>query len=70
MGVRPHIFRKQITNITREIFSKVVHLQQARESCDTFRKSNTEGRRALKADKNLNETAINTRACLYASRNN
>ena len=41
VGVRPHIFRKQITNITREIFSKVMHLQQARGSCDTFRKSNT-----------------------------
>ena len=27
-------------------------------------------KRVLKADKNLNETAIDTRACLYAPRNN
>ena len=31
---------------------------------------NTQEKRVLKADKNLNETAIDTRACLYAPRNN
>ena len=30
--VCPYIFCKQITNITREIFSEVMHLHQARES--------------------------------------
>ena len=34
MVVCPHIFYKQITNITREIFSEVVNLHQACESCD------------------------------------
>ena len=47
-----------------------MHLHQARESCNTFRKSNTLKKRVLKAEKNLNETAIDTRACLYALRNN
>ena len=70
MVVCPHIFYKQITNIAREIFSEVVNLHQACESCDIFRKSNTQGKRVLKAEKNLNETAIDTRACLFAPRNN
>ena len=34
MVVWPHIFYKQITNIAREIFSEVVNLHQACESCD------------------------------------
>ena len=60
-----------MTNITWEIImSEVVHLHQACESCDTFRKSNTEGKRLLKAEKNLSETAIDTRAYLFAPRNN
>ena len=59
-----------MTNITWEIImSEVVHLHQACESCDTFRKSNTEGKRLLKAEKNLSETAIDTRAYLFAQRN-
>ena len=47
-----------------------MHLHQACDSCDTFRKSNTEGKRLLKAEKNLSETAIDTRAYLFAPRNN
>ena len=51
-------------------FQTLRHSKQARESLDTFRKLNTQGKRVLKADKNLNETAIDTRACLYTPRNN
>ena len=51
-------------------FQTLRHSKQARERWDTFRKLNTQGKRVLKADKNLNETAIDTRACLYAPRNN
>ena len=49
--------------------SEVLHLHQACESCDTFRKSNTQGKRLLKAEKSLSETAIDTRAYLFAPRN-